>query len=189
MQEAVPVGVGTMSAIVGLDLLTAEAVCAEAAKGQVVAPANQNSPEQIAIAGHTEAVARAGELATQRGAKRVIPLPVSAPFHCTLMKPAQDRMRPLLEQVAFNDLRVPLVNNFDARKITRGDEARQGLVRQIASMVRWTESIQTMHQSGVVEFVEVGPGRVLIGLIRRIASGARTVPVEKPAQVEDYVQS
>ncbi len=189
MQEAVPVGVGTMAAVVGLDLVTVEAVCAEAAQGQVVAPANQNSPEQIAIAGHTDAVARAGELASQRGAKRVIPLPVSAPFHCALMKPAQDRMRPLLEQVEFNDLRVPLVNNFDARKITHGDEARQGLVQQIASMVRWTESIQTMHQSGVDEFVEVGPGRVLIGLIRRIARDTRTVPVEKPAQVEDYVRS
>jgi [acyl-carrier-protein] S-malonyltransferase len=189
MQEAVPVGVGAMAAIIGLDLSTVEQICAEAADGQVVAPANQNAPEQIAIAGHTEAVARASELATARGAKRAIPLPVSAPFHSPLMKPAEDRMRPLLEQVEFRDLRVPLVNNFDARKILRGDDAREGLVRQIASMVRWTESVQWMADSGADEYVEVGPGRVLIGLIRRIVSGARLAALEKPDQVEAYVRS
>ncbi len=189
MQEAVPVGVGAMAAIIGLDLSTVEQICAEAADGQVVTPANQNAPEQIAIAGHTEAVARASELATARGAKRAIPLPVSAPFHSPLMKPAEDRMRPLLEQVEFRDLRVPLVNNFDARKIIRGDDAREGLVRQIASMVRWTESVQWMADSGADEYVEVGPGRVLIGLIRRIVSGARLAALEKPDQVEAYVRS
>ncbi len=189
MQEAVPVGVGAMAAVIGLDLSAVEKVCAEAAQGQVVSPANQNAPEQVAIAGHAEAVARASELATERGAKRVIPLPVSAPFHSRLMKPAEDRMRPLLGQVEFRDLRVPMVNNFDARRITRGDDAREGLVRQIASMVRWTESIQCMADYGAEEYVEVGPGRVLIGLIRRIVKEARLVALEKPAQVEDYVRS
>lgn len=189
MQEAVPVGVGAMAAVIGLDLSAVEKVCAEAAQGQVVSPANQNAPEQVAIAGHAEAVTRASELATERGAKRVIPLPVSAPFHSRLMKPAEDRMRPLLGQVEFRDLRVPMVNNFDARRITRGDDAREGLVRQIASMVRWTESIRCMADFGAEEYVEVGAGRVLIGLIRRIVKGARLVALEKPAQVEDYVRS
>lgn len=189
MQEAVPVGVGAMAAVIGLDLSAVEKVCAEASRGQIVSPANQNAPEQVAIAGHSEAVERATELATARGAKRVIPLPVSAPFHSALMKPAEDRMRPFLEQVEFQDLRVPLVNNFDARKITRGDDAREGLVRQIASMVRWTESVQWMADYGASDYIEVGPGRVLIGLIRRIVRGARLIALEKPAQVEEYVRS
>ena len=199
MQAAVPVGVGAMAAVIGLDLSAVEKVCAEASRGQIVStalrsrpmvsPANQNAPEQVAIAGHSEAVERATELATARGAKRVIPLPVSAPFHSALMKPAEDRMRPFLEQVEFQDLRVPLVNNFDARKITRGDDAREGLVRQIASMVRWTESVQWMADYGATDYVEVGPGRVLIGLIRRIVRGARLIALEKPAQVEEYVRS
>ena len=189
MQEAVPVGVGAMAAVLGLDLSAVEKICAEAAQGQVLSPANQNAPEQVAIAGHAEAVQRASVLAESRGAKRVIPLPVSAPFHSPLMKPAEDRMGPLLAQTAFADLRVPLVNNFDARKITRGDDAREGLVRQIASMVRWTESVQCMADFGVEQYVEVGPGRVLSGLIRRIVSGVRLVALEKPAQLEEYVRS
>ncbi len=188
MQEAVPVGVGAMAAIIGLDLNEVDGICREAAQGQVVAPANQNAPDQVAIAGHAEAVQRASELAVARGAKRAIPLPVSAPFHCVLMRPAQDRMEPLLEAVEFRDLRFPLVNNVDARPVRTAEEARAGLVRQISSMVRWTESVQRMVAEGVNEFVEVGAGKVLAGLIRRIHPGAVLRSVEKPAQVEDYVR-
>ncbi len=188
MQEAVPVGVGAMAAIIGLDLSEVDGICREAAQGQVVSPANQNAPDQVAIAGHAEAVKRASELAVARGAKRAIPLPVSAPFHCELMRLAQDRMEPLLEAAGFRDLRFPLVNNVDARPVRTAAEARAGLVRQISSMVRWTESVQRMVAEGVNEFVEVGAGKVLAGLIRRIHPGAVLRSVEKPAQVEDYVR-
>lgn len=189
MQEAVPVGVGAMAAIVGLELAAVEEVCAESAQGQVVSPANQNGPDQVAIAGHTEAVARASELAVARGAKRAIPLPVSAPFHCSLMTPAQERMRPLLEAALFSDLGLPLVNNVDAAQVFTGSAAREGLVRQISSMVRWTESVQRMAAAGVDEFVEVGAGKVLAGLIRRIQPGVKVRSIEKPVQVEEYVQA
>jgi [acyl-carrier-protein] S-malonyltransferase len=189
MQEAVPVGVGAMAAIIGLELDQVHRICGEAAQGQVVSPANQNAPDQVAIAGHTEAVQRASELAMARGAKRVIPLPVSAPFHCSLMQPAQDRMRPLLEAADFRDLRFTLVNNVDARPIRTAAEARDGLVRQISSMVCWTESVRRMAAAGVDTFVEVGAGKVLAGLIRRIEPSAVLRSLEKPAQVEDYVQT
>lgn len=189
MQDAVPVGVGAMAAIVGLELKEVEEICVEAAQGRVVSPANQNGPDQVAIAGHADAVAAASELALARGAKRAIPLPVSAPFHCSLMLPAQERMRPLLERATFQDLRVPLVNNVEAQVIRSAEAARQGLIRQISGMVRWTESIQVMAESGVTEFVEVGAGKVLTGLIRRIQPGVALRNIEKPAQVEDYVRT
>lgn len=189
MQGAVPVGKGAMAALIGLELVTVRKICDEVAEGQVVSPANQNSPEQIAIAGHKEAVERASKLAVERGAKRAIPLPVSAPFHCELMKPAEEQMRPLLEAAEFKDLSVPLVNNVDAGIVSEGSLAREGLIRQICSMVRWTESIQLMCREGISEFVELGAGRVLTGLIRRVASGLSLTAVEKPKQVESYVRS
>lgn len=189
MQEAVPVGTGTMAAILGLDLETVETICGEAAQGQVVAPANENSTDQIVVAGHREAVARVSALASERGAKRAVLLPVSAPFHCALMAPAAERMRPLLEEVRFGEPRCPLVNNVDAARVSSGGVARDGLVRQISSMVRWARSVEVMRESGVEEYVEVGPGRVLCGLIRRLAPEARLSAVEKPGQLEEYVRS
>jgi len=186
MQRAVPVGVGAMAAVIGLDLAAVEEICRSVAGSQVVSAANQNSPEQVALAGHAEAVQRASDEAIHRGAKRVIPLPVSAPFHCALMKPAEEQLRPFLEKTRFSDLVVPLVNNVDAEVVRSGAEARNGLVRQVCSMVRWTESVRRMNAEGVDEFVEIGPGRVLGGLIRRICSGVKTGSVEKPSQVGDY---
>lgn len=187
MQEAVPVGVGGMVAVIGLDLPTVVRLCDAAAEEEVITPANQNAPDQIVVAGHCAALERFSKLAKEAGARRVVPLPVSAPFHCPLMKPAQDRMRPLLEETAFDDLRFPLVNNYDARRVFSGEEAREGLIHQIASMVRWTESLQLMWDLGAREFVEVGPGRVLSGLVKRTLSEAETRAVETPEQVEDYV--
>lgn len=189
MQEAVPLGVGAMAAILGLDLETVETICAEAAQGRVVSPANQNSTDQVVVAGHADAVDRASELATRRGAKRAVRLPVSAPFHCALMKPAAERMRPLLEETRFGEPKFPLVNNVEAALVTTGAEAREGLVRQISSMVRWAQSVERLAASGVGRYVEVGPGRVLSGLIRRLAAGAETRNVEKPGQVEEYVRT
>lgn len=188
MQEAVPVGVGGMLAVMGLDLPTVVTLCKEAAQGEIVTPANQNAPDQIVVAGHLGALQRLADLAKSRGARRVVPLAVSAPFHCPLMKPAQERMRPLLEQTEFNDLRFPLINNYDARRIVSGEEAREGLIHQIAAMVRWTESLELMRDLGATEFVEVGPGRVLTGLVRRTLPDVTAVAVEKPEQVETYVQ-
>lgn len=187
MQEAVPVGVGAMAAILGLELETVEVVCREASRVGLVAPANHNSPIQIAIAGHRKAVDEASKLALERGARRVIRLPVSAPFHCELMRPAQEAMRSLLCKVPFNDLRVPLVNNVDAAIVREGSVARDGLIRQITAMVRWTESVRIMVEAGVDEFVEVGAGKVLSGLVRRIAKGVSIVNIESLEQVEAYV--
>jgi [acyl-carrier-protein] S-malonyltransferase len=169
MQEAVPPGVGAMSAILKLQQDKLDAILAEAAQGEVVTAANFNSPDQIVIAGHAGAVQRAGELAKAAGAKRVVPLPVSAPFHCPLMKPAQDRMGAELATVAFSDLQFPLINNWQAREIRSGSDARQGLVEQIPNPVRWTQTIQYLQSQGVTEAVEVGPGSVLTGLLRSIA--------------------
>lgn len=189
MQDAVPVGVGAMAAIIGLELNVVERLAAEAAQGQVVSAANQNSPGQVVVAGHSEAVDRLCRLAQDNGARRALKLPVSAPFHSPLMKPAEQRMRPLLEETDFRELTVPLVNNCDAEIVRSGSVARQGLIQQIASMVRWTDSVQVMTEAGVNTFVEVGAGKVLSGLIRRISPEANLVNIEKPLQVEDYVRS
>jgi [acyl-carrier-protein] S-malonyltransferase len=168
MQEAVPVGVGAMAAIIGLPAAEVAAACAEAAQGEIVAPANLNAPEQTVIAGHTAAVARAGEACKARGAKRALPLPVSAPFHCSLMKPAQDRLAPLLAATTFHDARFPVVTNADATPVTDGAALRDALVRQVTAPVRWVESVETLARSGVVRVLEVGPGQVLAGLVKRI---------------------
>jgi [acyl-carrier-protein] S-malonyltransferase len=168
MQKAVPAGVGAMAAILKLPLDKLEGVLAEAARGEVVTPANFNSPDQIVIAGHAGAVKRASDLAKAAGAKRAVPLPVSAPFHCPLMKPAQDAMRPELEKTTFSDLRVPLINNWQAAGIRSGAEAREGLIQQIPGAVRWAQSMQLLGSYGVDACVEVGAGSVLTGLLRTI---------------------
>jgi [acyl-carrier-protein] S-malonyltransferase len=180
MQEAVPVGVGAMAAILGLDLPAVEAACREAAGEEVVSPANVNSPGQVVIAGHAAAVERASALCRSRGAKRAVKLPVSAPFHCALMKPAQDRLAAELARVPFRDPEVPLVNNVDARVVRDGAACRDGLVRQVSGAVRWQESVEVLAREGVDVFVEVGPGTVLSGLVRKIVRDARVLNVDSP---------
>jgi [acyl-carrier-protein] S-malonyltransferase len=187
MQEAVPVGVGAMAAILGLELAAIEAACREAAAGEVVAPANVNSPGQVVIAGHAAAVARASEKCKAAGAKRAVPLPVSAPFHCALMQPAQDRLAPELGALAFRDPEPPLVNNVDAALVTDASTARAGLIRQVSGTVRWQESVERLAQEGVTTFVEVGPGTVLSGLVKKIAKGTRVLNVDSPESLEATV--
>ncbi len=178
MQEAVPVGVGAMAAVIGAELSVIEAACAEAAQGQVCAPANINSPGQVVIAGNSEAVDRAAELLRERGAKRVLKLNVSAPFHSALMMPAQERLSPDLDEVDFGDLTNPLVTNVDAAMITSGAEARDSLVRQVSSPVRWLQSMELLIKEGVDTFVEVGPGKILTGLMRQISRQVKCFNVE-----------
>ena len=184
MQEAVPVGEGAMAAILMLDLEAIERACREAAQGQVVSPANINSPGQVVIAGHAAAVDRASELCKNAGAKRAIRLPVSAPFHCALMMPAQERLARDLSRLAFADPVVPLVNNVDARLVRTGAECREGLVRQVSAPVQWQSSVERLRGEGVSTFVEVGPGTVLSGLVKKIDRGARVLGVEDPASLE-----
>jgi [acyl-carrier-protein] S-malonyltransferase len=178
MQTAVPEGVGAMAAILGLAPAQVAGICRQAADGQVVAPANLNSPEQTVISGHAEAVKRAVELASAGGAKRAVILPVSAPFHSSLMQPAAVRLETDLRAIEFHTLRVPLVNNADAELTTSGDEAREGLIRQVTLPVRWEESIRELIDQGVNTFVEVGPGRVLTGLLRQIDRSIHVFNVE-----------
>jgi [acyl-carrier-protein] S-malonyltransferase len=166
-----------MAAILGLGPEAVETACRDAAQGEVVAPANYNSPEQTVIAGQSAAVARAIALCTERGARRAIPLAVSAPFHCALMAPARDRMRPLLDAAAFCDARWPVVTNVDAVPRSSGPELRDALLRQIDSPVRWVESVRRLASDGAERGLEVGPGNVLAGLVRRI---------EKTVKVEGY---
>ncbi len=168
MQEAVPVGVGTMSAILGMELEKVGAICAEAAQGQVCDLANINSPEQIVISGHTAAVERATNLASQRGAKKAKILPVSAPFHCSLMKPAQDRLAADLAALAFSDPSVPVVCNVDAAELKDANASRDALVRQVTGSVKWEQCIRLLVARNVQTFIEVGPGKVLWGLMRQI---------------------
>ncbi len=171
MQEAVPAGVGAMAAIVGLSPEDVDAACRESARGEVVSPANFNSPEQTVIAGHAGAVARACAACTARGAKRAIPLPVSAPFHCSLMAPARERLRPLLDETRFADAAIPVVTNVDARPRSRGDHLRDALLAQVDAPVRWVESVRLLAREGVDRAIEIGPGKVLSGLVRRIEKG------------------
>jgi len=168
MQEAVPAGVGAMAALLKLPPDKLDAVLADAAQGEIVTAANLNSPDQIVIAGHTAAVNRAVELAKAAGARRAILLQVSAPFHCPLLKSAQDRLKPDLDATEFRDLTVPLINNWQAREVRTGAEAREGLYQQIPNPVRWSESIALLASRGVTRFIEVGPGAVLNGLLRNI---------------------
>jgi [acyl-carrier-protein] S-malonyltransferase len=172
MQEAVPPGVGAMAAILKLPEGKLDAILAEAAEGQIVSAANLNSPDQIVIAGNTAAVQRAMELAKAAGARRAILLPVSAPFHCALMKPAQDRLKTDLDSALFSDLTIPLINNWQGAEVHTAAEAREGLYQQVPNPVRWTETIQYLAAQGVDRFIEVGPGTVLTGLVRTILPGA-----------------
>jgi [acyl-carrier-protein] S-malonyltransferase len=184
MQEAVPVGTGAMAAVIGAKLEDIEKACAEASQGQVCAPANINSPNQVVIAGNAEAVDRASELLRSGGAKRVLKLNVSAPFHSALMLPAQERLAIDLERLSFANLNVPLVTNVDAAVIRKGSEAREALVRQVSSAVRWLESIELLIKEGVDTFVEVGPGKVLSGLMRQISREVKCFNVEDAASLK-----
>src|ERR1700733_12966484 len=168
MQEAVPVGVGAMAALLRLPAGKLDGIVSEASEGEVVTAANYNSPDQVVIAGHAGAVSRAVELAKAAGARRAILLPVSAPFHCPLMEPAQQRLKADLDATEFRDLAVPLVNGWQAKVIRTGAEAREGLYHQVPNPVRWTEVIQKLSSLGVGRFVEVGAGGVLTGLLRNI---------------------
>ena len=178
MQEAVPAGEGAMAALLGLAIEAVESLCEEASTLGLCAPANINSPNQTVIAGNKNAVERAAELASARGAKRVVMLPVSAPFHCPLMKPAAERLAAVLSEIDFKDLSVPLVTNVDAKLITTGEQARDSLLRQVVSAVRWSESVQVLINQGVERFVEIGPGKVLSGLVRQISRDRQLSNVE-----------
>jgi [acyl-carrier-protein] S-malonyltransferase len=184
MQEAVPAGEGAMAAILGLPPAEVLEICKKAADHEVVSPANLNSPEQTVISGNAAAVKRAVEIASQSGAKRAVILPVSAPFHCALMAPAQKRLEPDLRAAKFSDLGFPLVTNVDAEAITSGDEAREALIRQVTSPVRWLDSMHELIESGVTIFVEVGPGKVLSGLMRQIDRSVRCYNVEDAASLQ-----
>ena len=184
MQEAVPAGEGAMAAILGLSPSDVAEVCKKAADNEIVSPANLNSPEQTVISGNANAVKRAVEIASQSGAKRSVMLPVSAPFHCALMKPAQDRFEKDLRVTNFSALRFPVVTNADAEAITSGDEAREALIRQITLPVLWLDSVREMIDSSVTVFVEVGPGKVLTGLMRQIDRSVRCFNVEDSASLQ-----
>lgn len=184
MQDAVPPGVGAMAALLRLPKGKLEGVLEQAAQGEVVSAANLNSPDQMVIAGHKAAVERAIELAKAAGARRAVLLPVSAPFHCALMQPAQERMRPELEATEFRDLRIPLINNWEAQEIRSGRAAREGLLKQIPDPVLWTETVRRLASSGVDRLIEVGTGAVLCGLARQIESGLKCVSFGEAGDLE-----
>jgi [acyl-carrier-protein] S-malonyltransferase len=188
MQEAVPVGVGAMAALLGITAEAADEACREAAEGQVVSPANFNSPGQLVIAGHKAAVERAVELAKRRGAKRAVMLNVSAPFHSALMQPAAERLAKELDAVEIHDPRVPLVNNVDAQVVRTAATVHDGLKRQVASPVRWVDSIRTLVASGCHRFIEVGPGKVLSGLVRQIDRQAECLHVDDVGSLNETLQ-
>lgn len=181
MQEAVPAGTGGMSAIIGLDDAAIAKACKDAAEGQVVSPVNFNSPGQVVIAGHKEAVERAGAACKAAGAKRALPLPVSVPSHCALMKPAAEKLAAELENITFNTPAIPVMNNVDVK--CENDEAaiRDALVRQLYSPVQWTKSVEFMASQGIEHLYEVGPGKVLTGLTKRIVDTLTATAINEPA--------
>ncbi|MFU2318194.1 ACP S-malonyltransferase [Rahnella sp. PCH160] len=183
MQEAVPAGTGAMYAIIGLDNDAIAKACEESAQGQVVSPVNFNSPGQVVIAGNKEAVERAGAACKAAGAKRALPLPVSVPSHCALMKPAADKLAVALENVIFSAPQYPVVNNVDVKVETSADAIRSALVRQLYSPVRWTESVEFMAEQGVEQLLEVGPGKVLTGLTKRIVDTLTAAAVNDTASL------
>lgn len=183
MQEAVPVGTGAMAAVLGLDAALVAQACEEAAQGEVVSPANINGGGQVVIAGTREAVVRAGERARALGARRVLPLPVSAPFHCALMKPAEQRLGPELRALDAKAPRVPIVANIDAELKRTGEDAVDALVRQVSMPVRWEAVVDRLASEGVTHYVEVGPGTVLSGLIRKIHRDASVTRFSEPADL------
>jgi [acyl-carrier-protein] S-malonyltransferase len=189
MQESVPVGQGAMAAILGLTADQVEALCREAAQGEVLSPANLNSPSQIVIAGTAGAVERALQLAKNHAARKAKQLPVSAPFHCALMQPAQERLAKDLGQLSFRNPEYPLINNVDVAEVRSADAIADSLSRQVCSSVRWTESIQKLISAGVQLFVEVGPGKVLCGLIRQIDRTVRTANVEDPESLAQTLET
>lgn len=184
MQEAVPEGVGAMAALLKLPPNTLDEILAEAAQGEVVTAANLNSPDQVVIAGNAGAVERAMDLAKTAGAKRVVALSVSAPFHCPLMKPAQERLKPELDATTFSDLQVPLINNWQARLVHTGSDAREGLYQQVPNPVRWSDSILRLSSSNVTRFIEVGPGMVLTGILRNIDPSLTGLKFGEPSDIE-----
>ncbi|MDT0175563.1 ACP S-malonyltransferase [Pantoea sp. RRHST58] len=183
MQEAVPEGTGAMQAIIGLDDASIRKACEESAQGQVVSPVNFNSPGQVVIAGNKEAVERAGAACKAAGAKRALPLPVSVPSHCALMKPAADKLAVALEKIAFNAPSVPVVNNVDVKCESDAAAIRHALVRQLYSPVRWTESVEFMASQGVTQLLEMGPGKVLTGLTKRIVDSLTATAVNDPTSL------
>lgn len=183
MQEAVPVGHGAMAAILGLDEAGVNEACAEAAQGEVVSAANLNGGGQIVIAGNAAAVARASERAKARGARRAVPLQVSAPFHCALMQPAAERLAPELRAVRASDPRIPVIANVDAEPKRTAGASIEALIGQVASPVRWENVVQRLASDGVTRYVEVGPGKALSGMIKRIAGGATILNVEGPSDL------
>src|SRR5512146_499150 len=184
MQEAVPVGQGAMAAILALPLDQIRAACEEGGQGEVCTPANINSPDQVVISGTKGAVERAAELCKAAGAKRAVMLPVSAPFHCALMQPAQDRLATDLQSLHFHDPQLPVVANIDAQSKRAAAEAREALVRQVTGAVRWHDCMRTLIAAGVENFVEVGPGKVLCGLMRQIDRGKTCLNVEDEASLQ-----
>jgi len=188
MQEAVPVGVGAMSAILGMDLERVIAICRDAADGEVCEPANINSAEQIVISGHTAAVERATKLADERGAKRAKILPVSAPFHSSLMKPAQDRLAGDLDQLTFHTPRVPVACNVDAALVENAESSRDALVRQVTGSVKWEQSMRLLIVHGVQTFIELGPGKVLCGLLRQIDRSKTALNLENDASLRKTLE-
>ncbi|MEO6119916.1 MAG: ACP S-malonyltransferase, partial [Terriglobales bacterium] len=184
MQEAVPVGQGAMAAILGMGIDALQEVCREAGQGESVAPANINSPNQIVISGSAAAVQRAADLAKAKGAKRAIMLQVSAPFHCALMQPAQNRLAEDLRRLKFNDPKIPVIKNIDGQATTSGAEAREALIRQVTGAVQWVKSVETMRDAGVGTYLEVGPGKVLCGLTGQIQKGVSCANVEDEAGLQ-----
>ena len=189
MQEAVPVGVGAMAAILGLPLETVEIACAEAAEEQVCSPANINSPAQIVIAGNAEAVDRACELLKERGAKRAIKLNVSAPFHCALMLPAQEKLAKDLTAIKFKNLRFPIIENVSAEKNEFGEKVRNALIEQVSNPVKWAQSVENLLIEGVETFIEIGTGKVLSGLVRQISRDVRSFSVENADSLKETLNN
>jgi [acyl-carrier-protein] S-malonyltransferase len=184
MQEAVPVGTGAMAAILGLEAAQVEQACAEVANGEVVSAANMNGGGQVVISGATDAVARAGARAKALGAKRALPLPVSAPFHCALMKPAEERLAPELRRLQAHDPQVPIVANVDAMPKRTASDAIEALVRQVSAPVRWEDVVRRLASEGVTTYVEVGPGTALSGMVKRIVKDATILNVGAPEDLE-----
>jgi [acyl-carrier-protein] S-malonyltransferase len=188
MQEAVPVGTGAMAAIIGMSIDAVVSLCADAAQGEVCEPANINSPDQIVISGHAAAIERAVKLADERGAKRAKILPVSAPFHCSLMKPAQDRLAVDLNALNFSAPAVPVIANVYAKPVEDAVSSREALIRQVTGAVKWSECVQVLISRGVQTLVEVGPGKILSGLMRQIDRTKKTVNVEDEASLHKTME-
>jgi [acyl-carrier-protein] S-malonyltransferase len=189
MQEAVPVGVGAMAAILGMELEKITAICAEAAQGECCAPANINSPEQVVISGNTAAIERAVKLAEERGAKKAKLLPVSAPFHCSLMKPAQDRLQPDLDKLSMSKPVYPVACNVDAELVTDAEKTRDVLIRQVTESVKWNQCVRLLIAQGVETFIEVGPGKVLWGLMRQIDRSKTSLNVSDDTTLTKTIES